>query len=127
MCDNLLSAVTAGDQSAIHVQSEEGDIVSTIDTPEALDAAMSGCNRKGIRERALLTALKHDLGKLKEQLRSGSSDKDAETEVAHGADTDADKPALQASSQCVAPLLDICSCSAISRTCPVKAKCRALL
>lgn len=66
-CQAVCLAV--GDQRTIHVQSGEGDVMSAIHTPEALDAILAGCNRKGIRERALQAALRQDLAKLKEQLQ----------------------------------------------------------
>ncbi len=45
--------------------------MSAIDTAEALDAAVAGCNRKGNRERALQNALKRDHSKLKDALQAG--------------------------------------------------------
>ncbi len=45
--------------------------MSAIDSPEALDAALAGCNRKGNRERALQNALKRDQSKLRGSLQAG--------------------------------------------------------
>lgn len=59
----------AGDPTAIHVQSAEGDAMSVIDTPTALDAALATCNRKGNREKALMNALKRDHSSVRDQLR----------------------------------------------------------
>ncbi|KAL3155881.1 hypothetical protein ABBQ32_012881 [Trebouxia sp. C0010 RCD-2024] len=61
----------SGDPTAVHVQSAEGDAMSIIDTPSALDAALAGCNRKGNREKALTNALKRDHTQLRDQLRAG--------------------------------------------------------
>ena len=61
----------AGDPTAIHVQSAEGDAMSVIDTPSALDAALASCNRKGNREKALINALKRNHTQLRDQLRAG--------------------------------------------------------
>ncbi|DBA80639.1 TPA: hypothetical protein ACH3X1_007887 [Trebouxia sp. C0004] len=63
--------VLTGDQSAVHVQSADGFAMSAIDSPEALDAALAGCNRKGNRERALQNALKRDQSKLRGWLQAG--------------------------------------------------------
>ncbi len=63
----------AGDQSAVHVQSADGSAISAIDSPEALDAALAGCNRKGNRERALQNALKRDQSKLRGSLQAGQT------------------------------------------------------
>ena len=63
----------AGDQSAVHVQSADGSAISAIDSSEALDAALAGCNRKGNRERALQNALKHDQSKLRGVLQAGQA------------------------------------------------------
>ena len=102
-----MHAMTTGDQSALHVQSGAGDVIFTIDSPEALDAAMAGCNRKGIRERALLAALKHDLSNLKEQLRNGASKNDAANALADGVDSDADKPTIKVSNLPFLPSCDM--------------------
>ena len=61
----------AGDPTAIHVQSAEGNAMSVIDTPDALDAALASCNRKGNREKALINALKRDQTRLRDQLQAG--------------------------------------------------------
>lgn len=45
--------------------------MSIIDTPNALDAALAGCNRKGNREKALINALKRDHTQMRDQLRAG--------------------------------------------------------
>jgi len=63
----------AGDQSAVHVQSADGSAISAIDSSEALDAALAGCNRKGNRERALQNALKRDQSKLRGLLQAGQT------------------------------------------------------
>ena len=63
----------AGDQSAVHVQSADGSAISAINSPEALDAALAGCNRKGNRERALQNALKRDQSKLRGWLQAGQT------------------------------------------------------
>ncbi|KAL0037869.1 hypothetical protein WJX79_002900 [Trebouxia sp. C0005] len=65
--------VLTGDQSAVHVQSADGCAMSAIDSPEALDAALAGCNRKGNRERALQNALKRDQSKLRGSLQAGQT------------------------------------------------------
>lgn len=89
-----MSLCHAGYQTAIHVQSTEGDTISAIDTQEALEAAVAGCNRKGNRERALQTALKQTHSKLKGPLQAGhgvsSQPQAAESthSVVNGADQD---------------------------------------
>lgn len=91
-----MSLCHAGHQTAIHVQSTEGDTISAIDTQEALEAAVAGCNRKGNRERALQTALKQNHSKLKGPLQAdmghgvSSQPQGAESthSVVNGADQD---------------------------------------
>ena len=55
------------------MQSADGDAMSIIDTPGALDAALASCNRKGNREKALINALKRDHTQLRGQLQAGMS------------------------------------------------------
>ena len=90
----------AGDQTAIHVQSAEGDAMSVIQTADALDATLAGCNRKGFREKALLNSLKRDHAKIRDQLQAGRavavSSLPLESQAIGGV-TIPDKDAIQAS------------------------------
>lgn len=53
------------------MQSADGDSISVIQTADALDTTLAGCNRKGLREKALLNALKRDHARLRDQLQAG--------------------------------------------------------
>ena len=89
----------AGGQTALHVQSAEGDSVSVIDSPEALDVALAGCNRKGNREKALISALKRDHANLRDQLQTGMARGIGSTKLQEAQPADqvnkADKDAIQ--------------------------------
>ena len=93
----------AGDPTAIHVQSSEGEALSVVDTPEALDSIVAQCNRKGFREKALQAALKKEYGHLTGPFQAGmprtvasAQPHTADREAASGAD----KRTIQVNSKC---------------------------
>lgn len=69
-CSPVTPKYLAGDSTAIHVQSSEGEALSVLDNAEALDSIIAQCNRKGLRERALQTALQKDQAQLGESLQA---------------------------------------------------------
>ena len=90
--------VLAGDPTAVHVQSAEGEALSVIDMPEALDAISTQCNRKGHRERALQAALKEVHTQLKGPFQADLPRAVAskpEAEAATDAVNEADKRTIQ--------------------------------
>lgn len=106
----------AGDPTAVHVQSSEGEALSVLDTPEALDSIVAQCNRKGVREKALQIALKKNHAQLAGPFQANlpravvSVQPDAaEADVANGAD----RRTIQAScSYTFAACLLCCACCA---------------
>lgn len=48
----------AGEPGALYVEEADGSAVALVTTAEQLDSIMAGLNRKGLRERGLLAALR---------------------------------------------------------------------
>lgn len=102
----MTPSYVAGDPTAIHVQSSESETLSVLDNAEALDSIIAQCNRKGLRERALQSALQKDQAQLGESLQAdlprlvvSAHPGVAETDNTNGVDT----RTIQVSSRSTSP------------------------
>lgn len=92
------SVAHAGDATAVHVQSAEGEALSVLDTAAAVDSIVVQCNRKGFREKALQATLRKDHAQLTESFQANMARTvaSAQPDAVEGEETDgADKPTIQ--------------------------------